>query len=70
VLWRLSVAIVNTIDEGIRQARKTLSTKGDLVMEKVASRKGKRLIFRAWRTINGKQVHASEYGLKAWPIWV
>jgi hypothetical protein len=39
-------------------------------MEKVLQRKGKRLIFRAWRMINGKLVHASEYGLKAWPIWV
>jgi len=35
-----------------------------------ASRSGKRLIFRVWRTINGRQVHASEYGLKAWPMWV
>lgn len=33
-------------------------------------RSGKRLIFREWRTINGKPVHASEYGLKAWPLWV
>lgn len=33
-------------------------------------RNGKRLIFREWKTINGKQVHASEYGLKAWPMWV
>lgn len=33
-------------------------------------RDGKRLIFREWRTINGRQVHASEYGLRAWPMWV
>jgi hypothetical protein len=33
-------------------------------------RGGKRLIFREWRMINGRQVHASEYGLKAWPMWV
>ena len=61
---------LNTIDEGMRQARKTLPAKGDLVMEKTAQRIGKRLIFRAWRMIDGKLVHASEYGYKAWPIWV
>ena len=60
-----------TIDESITQARITLPTKGDLGMKQLSPpRIGKRLIFRAWRTINGKLVHASEYGLKAWPIWI
>lgn len=45
--------------------------KGDLAMNRTSTpRRGKRLIFRAWRTIDGRLVHASEYGLKAWPMWV
>lgn len=33
-------------------------------------RKG-RLIFRAWkRDAQGNIVRASDYGLKAWPIWI
>ena len=64
------MVLLNTIDEGIRQARIMLPTKGVFVMEKATQRKGKRLIFRAWRMIDGRQVHASEYGLKAWPMWV
>lgn len=31
---------------------------------------GKRLIFRAWITRNGKRVYASQYGLKGFPILV
>lgn len=27
-------------------------------------------IFRAWITRDGERVYASEYGLRAWPIWV
>ena len=31
---------------------------------------GKRLIFRAWITINGERVYAKDHGKKAWPIWI
>lgn len=31
---------------------------------------GKRLIFRRFRTVNGKKLDAHDYGYKAWPIWV
>ena len=32
-------------------------------------RRGK-LIFRPWRIVNGRVLYASDYGYKAWPIWV
>lgn len=31
---------------------------------------GKRLIWRTWTTIRGRKVHASQFGLRAFPIWV
>lgn len=34
------------------------------------AKNGKRLIFRAWRTVNGRRLYARDYGLKAWAIWV
>ncbi|HBA72754.1 MAG: hypothetical protein A2X85_16770 [Geobacteraceae bacterium GWF2_54_21] len=69
--WETSVESFNTIDKNARQARITLPLKEALVMKQPSPpRSGKRLIFREWRTINGKPVHASEYGLKAWPLWV
>jgi hypothetical protein len=33
-------------------------------------RRGKRLIFRASKTVGGKTLYAKDYGYKAWPIWV
>jgi hypothetical protein len=37
----------------------------------VPHRPGYKLIFRAVITLkNGKKLHASAAGLKAWPIWV
>ncbi len=32
--------------------------------------KGKKYVFRSWTTINGKVVHASQHGIKAFPILV
>jgi hypothetical protein len=32
--------------------------------------KAYRLIFRAWRTVNGIRLYARDYGYKAWPIWI
>jgi hypothetical protein len=35
------------------------------------TRKGKRLIFRPYRTLpNGERIYAKDYGLKAFPIWI
>jgi hypothetical protein len=33
-------------------------------------RPGKTLIFRRYRTVNGKVLDAHDYGLKAWPMSV
>lgn len=34
-------------------------------------RKGKRLIFRAWKTLpDGTRLWAKDYGYKAWALWV
>lgn len=39
--------------------------------KEVPQRPGYKLIFRATITLkNGKKLHASARGLKAWPIWV
>lgn len=32
-------------------------------------RTGKRLIFRAFFTVNGVAHYARDYGYRAWPIW-
>jgi len=39
-------------------------------MAKIVPPEGKRVIWRPWTTINGKRVHASQYGLRAFPIFV
>jgi hypothetical protein len=31
---------------------------------------GKKLIFVAYITVNGKRLYATAYGKRAWPIWV
>lgn len=55
-------------------ARRTITSVAFTVgvdMEKKTTRKGRRLIFRAWRTLpNGTRLYARDYGLKAWAIWV
>lgn len=33
-------------------------------------RPGKKLIFVRWVTIKGRRVYASQYGKRAFPIWV
>jgi hypothetical protein len=33
-------------------------------------KEGKRLIFRPWITVNGKRIHASQYGKRVFPIWI
>lgn len=39
--------------------------------DKRTLRKGRKLIFRAWRTLpDGKRLYAKDYGLKAWAFWV
>ena len=38
--------------------------------KKLIAPKGKRYVFRAWTTINGKVVYASQYGIKGLPLLV
>ena len=42
----------------------------DFIAEMQKKKPGKRPIFRASITINGKKYYASEYGHKAFVIWV
>ncbi len=39
-------------------------------MKVTKSSKRRRLIFRAWRIVNGRKLWAKDYGLRAWPIWL
>jgi hypothetical protein len=39
-------------------------------MSKVTAPPGKRVIWRAWITVKGQRVYASERGLRAFPILV
>ena len=36
----------------------------------ILPKKGKRLIFRAWITVNGLRLYARDYGHRAWAIWI
>lgn len=38
--------------------------------KKMSGPPGKRLIWRAYVTKKGKRVYASQYGLRAFPLWV
>lgn len=39
-------------------------------MAKVTAPPGKRVVWRAWITVKGKRVYASERGIRAFPIIV
>lgn len=60
--------VPSTVRIGRKDCWATLFKRFD--MSKINAPKGKRVLWRAWITVEGRRIYASERGLRAFPIFV